>query len=387
MAESRDDFPKPVADALGKRAAYICSNPECRVLTIAPSDEDESKFLYIGKAAHICAAASGGPRYSAEMTSEERKAAPNGIFLCSNCADMIDKNNGIDFSVERLRRWKEEHEKWVAANLNKCRSGVGGQGGDGTIIGDRGTVIGGRGGDGGVAGVGGKGGSGFVEGDDGLIIGGDGGNCGTPDGRGGRGACGPTERYGFSTDTWGFGRGGAGKNHPENNRRLGLLKTIRTEYITKFPGDLPFIEAGVDPVPVDWVNQRLAEYGEIWRVEGGSGGYFLPALQPSDYSADGRSATLRALLQEYYSKESLAAGAAPTGPIPIDWLNGRLLEMGTTWRAQLERGELQFVEITSTATVSTATKSQGDCFNSLSQCELDTICGKIQLPTQFHWYA
>jgi hypothetical protein len=122
MAQSRDDFPKPVADALGKRAAFICSNPDCRALTLAPSEVDESKFLYIGKAAHICGAAEGGPRYNAHMTPEERKSASNGVFLCSNCADMIDKNDGIDFPIERLQRWKEDHEKWVGANLNKRQS-------------------------------------------------------------------------------------------------------------------------------------------------------------------------------------------------------------------------------------------------------------------------
>ena len=89
---------------------------------MAPTEADETKFLYIGKAAHICAAAQGGPRYNAQMTPDERKSAVNGVFLCSNCADMIDKNNGADFPVEVLRRWKDEHEKWVAANLNKRQS-------------------------------------------------------------------------------------------------------------------------------------------------------------------------------------------------------------------------------------------------------------------------
>ncbi len=285
MTKSRDDFSKVVADALGKRAAFICSNADCRVLTLAPSDENESKFLYIGNAAHICAAAKGGPRYIAEMTPEERKAATNGIFLCSNCAEMIDKNNGIDFPVELLRRWKEDHEKWVAVNLNKRRGGKGGDGGGGTIIGNRGAIIGGQGGDGGTEGTGGKGGSGFIHGDDGLIIGGDGGSCATPDGCGGRGARGPTERFGFSTTTWGFGRGGSGTNHPEYNRRIELLNTIRTEYLDKFPEDVPFIEAGVDHVPVDWVNQRLEELGKNWRIEMGSRGYILPPLQASDGAA------------------------------------------------------------------------------------------------------
>lgn len=119
MSQGRSDFPKTVADALAKRAAFICSNPDCRALTIAPSDGDEDRFLFIGIAAHICAAAAGGPRYDPAMTPIERKSSSNGISLCSNCATMIDKNGGLDFPVALLRRWKDDHEKWVRANLNK----------------------------------------------------------------------------------------------------------------------------------------------------------------------------------------------------------------------------------------------------------------------------
>jgi hypothetical protein len=75
--------------------------------------------LYIGKAAHITAAASGGPRYDESLTPQQRGAIENAIFLCSSCADMIDKNNGADFSTEVLREWKLQHESWVRRNLNK----------------------------------------------------------------------------------------------------------------------------------------------------------------------------------------------------------------------------------------------------------------------------
>jgi hypothetical protein len=284
----RDDFLKGVTNGLRMRAAFICSNPDCRKQTIAPSDEDETKYLYLGKAAHITAAANGGPRYDPNMSPEERRSISNGIFLCSNCADLIDKNKGRDFAVETLKAWKIDHEKWVSANLNKRPGGIGGEGGSGTIIGNRGVVIGGRGGDGGnggVAGVGGKGGSGFIQGDDGLIIGGDGGSCYTADGRGGRGARGPTERFGFPAEIWGYGRGGAGTNHPEYDRRIQLLTQFRNDYRARFPGDAPYIDAGVDIVPIDWINQRLAECREVWRVEIGQCGYILPAL--TGYSAQG----------------------------------------------------------------------------------------------------
>ncbi len=275
---ARDDFSMSIKNALRMRAAFICSNPDCRKQTIAPSDGDEEKYLYIGKAAHITAAAEGGPRYDANMSQEERSSILNGIFLCSNCADLIDKNGGRDFPVGILRAWKADHERWVSANLNKRPGGIGGQGGGGTIIGNRGVVVGGKGGDGGVAGIGGKGGSGFIHGDDGLIIGGDGGTCSTADGRGGTWARGPTERLGFPTEMWGYGRGGSGTNHPEYNRRIQLLIQFRNEYTARFPQDAHYIDAGINMVPIDWINQRLAECGEPWRVEMGQSGYTLPPL-------------------------------------------------------------------------------------------------------------
>ena len=118
MAKNRDDFNKATIDALGKRAAFICSRPDCKISTLSPSQADDNKFIYIGKAAHITAASEGGPRYDESLSTEERKSITNGIFLCSNCAEMIDKNNGVDFSVETLKKWKEQHESWVSKNIN-----------------------------------------------------------------------------------------------------------------------------------------------------------------------------------------------------------------------------------------------------------------------------
>ena len=119
MDNSRDDFSSKTIETLKKRASYICSNPNCRKITIAPSDKDGNKILYFGRAAHITAAAPGGPRYDENLNSEERSSIDNAIFLCSNCADMIDDNNGLDFSVHIIKSWKTDHEKWIRSNLNK----------------------------------------------------------------------------------------------------------------------------------------------------------------------------------------------------------------------------------------------------------------------------
>ena len=163
-------------------------------------------------------------------------------------------------------------------NIDEEPSASGGDGGSGTIFGNRGTIIGGEGGRGGTGGSGGHGGSGTVFGDNGLIIGGDGGDAGGGDGRGGRGARGPTERYGSNTSMWGFGRGGRAGDAPEYIRRLGVLTQIRQEYLDKFPEDAPYILAGIDPVPIAWVNQRLDELDEGWHVVWGEEGYVLPPL-------------------------------------------------------------------------------------------------------------
>lgn len=158
------------------------------------------------------------------------------------------------------------------------QNGTGGEGGSGTIFGNNGTIIAGNGGNGGIAGIGGKGGGGIAYGDNCKIIGGDGGNSGTADGRGGRGARSPLEGQDMPTDMWGYGYGGSGANHHEYDRRLVILKSIRTEYMVKFPHEVPFLEAGIDPVPLNWVNKRLEELQEPWRVEMANGGYVMPVL-------------------------------------------------------------------------------------------------------------
>lgn len=114
-----DAFPPSVKDALTKRASYICSNPDCRNHTIAPTVSSSSEWTYTGKAAHITAASPGGPRYDPSLTSEERSGVSNGVFLCSNCAEMIDKNQGKDYPVELLVAWRKTHEEWTRQNLNK----------------------------------------------------------------------------------------------------------------------------------------------------------------------------------------------------------------------------------------------------------------------------
>lgn len=100
----RDDFPLSVKDTLAKRVSFRCSNPACRKPTSGPQD-DPAKSVNIGVAAHVTAAASDGPRYDAALTSDDRKSALNGIWLCQSCAKLVD-NDENRYLVEILRRWK-----------------------------------------------------------------------------------------------------------------------------------------------------------------------------------------------------------------------------------------------------------------------------------------
>lgn len=157
--------------------------------------------------------------------------------------------------------------------------GPGGPGGKATVIGRHSGAEGGFGGEGGL-GPGGPGGDATVTGDHSFARGGDGGNAGQPDGRGGKRTLGPAQRLGLPTSLWKYGYGGHGGDTPEYTRRLNLLRKIRAEFIQQFPDDAPYIDAGIDAVPAEWVNKRLEEIGENWRIALGDGGYILPPLEP-----------------------------------------------------------------------------------------------------------
>lgn len=116
MSKGRDNFSVSVVRMMRDRVAGRCSNPDCRVVTLAPSGKE--KLNNTGIAAHIHAAAKGGPRYDASMSKEERKSIHNGIWLCSNCSIKIDRD--IDaYPVEALHNWKNKAEEKALSELGK----------------------------------------------------------------------------------------------------------------------------------------------------------------------------------------------------------------------------------------------------------------------------
>lgn len=94
------------------RAAHLCSLPTCRKRTVTPHS-DGVRPIITGRAAHIQGKAPTSKRYLAMQTSDERSSQSNGIWVCGDCHDKIDKDES-KYTVELLHKWKREHESWVA---------------------------------------------------------------------------------------------------------------------------------------------------------------------------------------------------------------------------------------------------------------------------------
>lgn len=109
------DFSKKTIDTLAKRAAYLCSNPDCRVSTVGPNSEG-AEATVIGEAAHIFAARAGQARYDSQMTDQARSEISNAIWLCRNCHKQADRDP-LKFPADLLFLWRERHEEYASSNL------------------------------------------------------------------------------------------------------------------------------------------------------------------------------------------------------------------------------------------------------------------------------
>jgi hypothetical protein len=112
-----DDFSELVKKTLAARVGNLCSNPDCRALPSGPQ-ENPTKALNIGVGAHITAASAGGPRYKPDLLPVERSGPSNGIWLCQNCAKLVD-NDPTRFTIELLQRWKSSAESEARERIGK----------------------------------------------------------------------------------------------------------------------------------------------------------------------------------------------------------------------------------------------------------------------------
>lgn len=150
--------------------------------------------------------------------------------------------------------------------VNTIPEGNGGKGGNAKVNGD-GIAIGGPGGPAGKYGAGGAGGSAVVHGD-GLATGGAGGAAGddsmwrAPAKSGYEIA---QRKLGLPVDPYmrQFGRGGAVSGY---GPKLSVVEKLRTSYFERHSKRHEPIFENINAVPLDYLNDQLAERNEIWRV-------------------------------------------------------------------------------------------------------------------------
>ncbi|WP_131224909.1 hypothetical protein [Achromobacter marplatensis] len=114
----RDDFPIAVKRLLAERVGHRCSRPDCDVPTAGAATG--GGVSSIGTAAHITAAAPGGPRYDSKLTPAQRAHADNGIWLCANHGREVDSDHHR-FSIQQLREWKREAEERSSSRIGQIQ--------------------------------------------------------------------------------------------------------------------------------------------------------------------------------------------------------------------------------------------------------------------------
>src|SRR3989338_3070397 len=90
------------------RAANRCAFPNCKI-ELTPDGETNT----LGEIAHIVAELPSGPRGNNDIPPELRNDYSNLILLCPTHHRMID-NNPEEWTVEKLKQLKQDHEKWVS---------------------------------------------------------------------------------------------------------------------------------------------------------------------------------------------------------------------------------------------------------------------------------
>lgn len=110
-----DDFSSATRRNLAARVGYLCSNPSCKQPTSGPQVK-RTASVNIGVGAHITAASPGGYRFDSSFTADQRKSVDNGIWLCQNCAKLVD-NDEEHFPVSLLHAWKRRAEEYALIRL------------------------------------------------------------------------------------------------------------------------------------------------------------------------------------------------------------------------------------------------------------------------------
>lgn len=103
------------------RARAMCSYCRCELILEAT---DADRVSLIGEMAHIVGHSNQGPRPDGAFPSEQRNKYENLILLCPSHHAMVDKQDST-YTVEGLRKIKDDHERWVSDQTRSAVPGVG----------------------------------------------------------------------------------------------------------------------------------------------------------------------------------------------------------------------------------------------------------------------
>ncbi len=101
---SDSNFTKETIDFLRDEVGNRCSL--CDRPTSGPSRQ-RGKRTNVGTAAHITAAARGGPRHDRTLTPAQRRSPENGIWCCRDCGKLVDDDT-TTYSVAQLNAKKKD---------------------------------------------------------------------------------------------------------------------------------------------------------------------------------------------------------------------------------------------------------------------------------------
>lgn len=94
-------------------AAGRCAFPDCKIeLTFIGGGKT------LGEIAHIIAKSPDGPRGNVDIPPDSKDTYNNLILLCPTHHKVID-NNLEEWTVDKIKQAKEDHEKWVATQLDR----------------------------------------------------------------------------------------------------------------------------------------------------------------------------------------------------------------------------------------------------------------------------
>jgi hypothetical protein len=100
----------------------LCAFTDCRQRLVVEG-ADAGEETPIGFVAHIAARGDRGPRGDLSLSLEERDAPSNLILLCPDHHTVVDDNPNV-YTVEVLRKMKEDHEGWAIQEQQRMAAEV-----------------------------------------------------------------------------------------------------------------------------------------------------------------------------------------------------------------------------------------------------------------------